>query len=394
MSHSVWHQRLGISLNLTLPDLGHPTRPGLWEQLLDARPIGPGILRCMGRCYERNPNGPEWMYLRERDGRREAVHLNPGAEANHAGEGESDEHKAFKERICRVTERAGFEAIAEDRAKHGKRITDVLVRGAGGLLLGCEVQLSRVTAQTITRRANVARADGITPFWTTDRLEVPLDNRVPWSRVGKTTYQRIVAGTDLLVTGGVRVVEAERCGRRGPRCPVTRGRPCGRLHAYLEPARGVQLDRLVVGAAAQAYKVLEIPKTRGGANFHWLTAADLARFLDDQAGRPAPDDGGTQARPAELVPKPLDFVCDYRGTRRSGLEVIDPALANAQRFQAAVATVFGNSAEPSTNLERCIGWGCHEPGDLLRCQLCSHSPTYWRNSPGVAERARAAGQAS
>lgn len=34
-------------------------------------------------------------------------------------------------------------------------------------------------------------------------------------------------------------------------------------------------------------------------------------------------------------------------------------------------------------------WDCVEPGSLVRCQLCPHSPTYWRRSLAVDERARA-----
>jgi hypothetical protein len=72
LAYGVYYVEQGIELNLTLPDLGHPTRPGLWEQLYAMR-FAPGRLQCLD-CRSRKPDCPEWMYLQERRGRRLAVH--------------------------------------------------------------------------------------------------------------------------------------------------------------------------------------------------------------------------------------------------------------------------------------------------------------------------------
>lgn len=307
MADRVRYEPLSIDLDLSQPDLGHPGLPGLWDALLKLRPIRDGVLCCID-CWERKGRA-EWMYLREPEGRREAVHRNPAIGSHRTSEGESDEHKALKERYARKATEIGLRVTVEARAAHGKRITDLLIEGAGKPL-GCEFQLSTITAQTIRRRADIARSDGITPFWTTDSLEVPLQHRAPWSRIGKTTAARIANGTQMLVTGGVQVVESELCGRRHPRCPVTSRRPCGQLHLYTAPARGVHLDDLILGAATGRYQLRELT-TRRGKNFWWMPAADLERLLDDRSGAQAPDDDAAPAGPRPVAS------CHYRGLRVS-----------------------------------------------------------------------------
>ncbi|MEU8265305.1 hypothetical protein AB0C02_32475 [Micromonospora sp. NPDC048999] len=110
MAEAVRHVRLGIDLNLSRADLGHPDRPGLWQELRSRR-VRAGELRCMGACHRNNPDCPEWMYLKgSPDGRgpRQAVHLNQSAAKNHPTAVESDKHKALNERVASISQRAGF----------------------------------------------------------------------------------------------------------------------------------------------------------------------------------------------------------------------------------------------------------------------------------------------
>lgn len=343
----VRHEKLGITLNLAREDLGHPQRPNLWEELRQ-RPVRRGEIRCMGRCYEREPNVPQWVYLREQPaGRRQGVHHNPGARANHAGENESDEHKALKERAATVAERAGLRATIEARAVHGKRITDVDIEGPNGRHLGVEFQLSRIGHSTIRRRASIAKADGLTPFWTTDNLEVPLQYAAPWSTIGRTTWQRIAAGTNLLVTGGVDAIEFDLCGRRHPRCPVGRPRPCGRVHAHRQTRTGVQLDELIVGAATGVFLPLEETKTGGGFNYRWLRAVDLERYLDDRSNAAAADPEG-----GRVHTRAADLACNRR-------------VIPAQRRPLASS----------------LNWSRNAAGDPRACRIC-RKPALMRDSDG------------
>lgn len=97
------------------------------------------------------PNCPEWMFLTERDGVHFASHYNRNIK-DHSSQGESDRHKAFKERIAAAAELGGHVVETEDRAVHGKRRTDVLVKGAD-LTIGWEIQLSYATLASVRKRA-------------------------------------------------------------------------------------------------------------------------------------------------------------------------------------------------------------------------------------------------
>lgn len=346
----VWHAKLDISLDLARPDLGHPNRPNLWEQLRE-KPIHRGELRCMGRCYEIAPTVPQWVYLREQGGRRQAVHLNPAARANHASEAESDEHKALKERGYVAARRAGLDAVVEDRAPHGKRITDLVIT-ADGHKLGAEFQRSLEGPARISRRVAIAQADGLTPFWATDNPDLPIDYRAPFARFNGARHYEIRAGASLRVVSGYDKAAYERCGWEGPKCPVTGGRPCGRIHVY-RMAASIELDDLLVGAATRAYLPLKEPKRGGGFNYRWMLAADLERYRDDRgelavAASQARDQGTQSA---------TDLACN----RRAGLPI-------PSRRQASVQA-------PSLN------WAKNAAGDPRPCWIC-RKPALMRDEDG------------
>jgi len=111
MANGVFYVPLDGEPNLTEDDLGYPDDPGLWEKVY--RHSAAGILQCLER-RERRPDCPEWMYLRVRNGVREAVH-NPTIGAHSS---ESDAHKALKERIATAATNGGFKAEVEQRAKN------------------------------------------------------------------------------------------------------------------------------------------------------------------------------------------------------------------------------------------------------------------------------------
>ncbi|RAN98248.1 hypothetical protein LAH08_04232 [Micromonospora noduli] len=397
MAEAVRHVKLGIDLNLSRADLGHPDRPGLWQELR-SRTVHASELRCMGACYRNDPDCPEWMYLKgnpDGTGLRQAVHLNSSAARNHPDAVESDKHKALKDRVATVSQRAGFSVEVEARSSTGKRVTDVLVRGEGGLLLGHELQVSKLSVPTIKRRIAIARMDGVLPMWTTDNPAVQVEHRAPWATIPPTNAGWVRTGHELLVSGGARSAEVERCGRRGPYCPVTRGRPCGQLHVYLEAALGLNLDTLVVGAAAGAWRALEQTDSRGRPMYYWVTADDMERYLNDRAGRrPVPnieldsDAGGGST----MVPRDLDLNCDYgidTGHRRPAAPPRDP--------RGTVVVDFGPSSAPQKARVGLV-WTHHATGDRLPCRIC-HNGAFTRDERGrpchkaCAEEEEAARQA-
>jgi hypothetical protein len=74
----------------------------------------------------------------------------------------SDEHKAYRERILRVSATEGHRADSEVRTPVGPRSwiqTDTLAHGAGGLHIGWEIQLSSAGHERPrSRKARAAKA--------------------------------------------------------------------------------------------------------------------------------------------------------------------------------------------------------------------------------------------
>jgi hypothetical protein len=178
------------------------------------------------------------MFLTERNGVRFASHHNPAIKDHPSVE--SDQHKAFKERIARAAELGGFTVELEDRAEHGRRRTDVLVRGAGDLLVGHEVQLAYATLASVMQRSKHARSDGITPLWTTVDPQRDFINHVPWALTDNLPWRVISEGGKLQIRGGVRSLQMERCDLRNP----DRVLPARTAGAFSSTAGGFQRSRM------------------------------------------------------------------------------------------------------------------------------------------------------
>jgi hypothetical protein len=302
----VYLVELGIALNLTEPDLGHPSMQDLWDRLHGN--TRKGQLQCL-ECRERKPDCPEWMYLRVRRGRREAVHLNPTIGEHDSAE--SDEHKALKERIARAAVNGGFEAMIEDRAQHGRRRTDVLVRGRG-IELGFEAQLAPISSSSVRRRSNIAVADGITPVWTTTDRRANVIDRAPWARIDRVPWHAYLSDTQLPVRGGVRGLVIEQCSRLGLVCPDKKARrKCSGWHGRWEPRELRSFDDLVVRAASREYLSLKQQLSKQRAYWFWAPATDVAKLvpIETDSASPRISDGGTAT--VASTPRPLDRVCHY-----------------------------------------------------------------------------------
>lgn len=285
MGQGIWYARLEIELDVERDDFGHPEIPDLLEQIESDRPHGVGKFRCLNPACNRGVDNSVYLRTDPRSGRRAAVHLEPGLPPHDFGTPESDKHKAFKERIAKVGERIGAKVMLENSTGSRRVRTDVTLT-IGERILGCEVQVSPLKPGTVAKRAQLAATAGRNPFWLTDHPSPVWIEKAPWTTVPPTTWHRVFEGTDLLVSGGVRVAVMERCGQRGPSCPKTGCQPCGQMHLHLDVARGVQLDRLVEDAATGASLSLAEPRSRGGFNYHWVSAADFDRFHNDRGFEP------------------------------------------------------------------------------------------------------------
>lgn len=357
MTFSVYHVLFDVVLNLSEPDLGHPELPGLWELLRqDKRPVPERGLQCL-QCKEERPDCPEWMHLNERDGVRFASHYNNEIR-DHPSSNESDKHKAFKERVANAASLAGHVVEMENRASHGRRRTDVLIKGAGGLQIGWEVQLSPITASTVRKRSKIARADGITPLWSTTSPTAHLIDQAPWARTDDLSWREIANGRELLVRGGVRELRMEVCDYRNPLpCPVRGHGRCGKRHGTWELMLGVQLDDLARGSAAGEFVPILVPK-RGGYNRMWVHPADRDMYADSIGGLPSEDDAEprrSRASAVEMQPRPVDPECRYG--QDSGYRS-DPAVVrdDGQAIGASSVTL------PSLNLPAPPPRACIRPG--------------------------------
>lgn len=345
----VIHVPTGRELDLTdVPDLGHPDRPGLLDELYHQRRkprYRPGELQCPD-CQNDNPDCPEWMFLRRRDGLFHAVHHNKNLGDHH--EPESDTHKALKERMVTAAERGGLTAVAESRPAHGRRRTDVVVTG-GRHDLACEAQISYATARSVRERADRAHHDGLTPLWATLNNAVGWAGQVPWALLDRKPWHYYTTEAQLPVRGGVRKLRIEACGRTGQVCPDRRrGRRCTGNHGTWEPAQITHFDDLIVRAAHGEFVPYRTSGTRR-TNWFWVLPDDLDKVLQEHDER-------TPTAPDQPDEEPtgdgrqLDRTCGYEPSRRiPGRATGRPVAATHEPVVVALNPAATTSARPTTS---------------------------------------------
>ncbi|MFG2091656.1 MULTISPECIES: hypothetical protein [unclassified Spirillospora] len=311
MTHTVFHRGYGIELNLTEDDLGHPDRPGLLDELY--RNYMPDLLYCVD-AYEHGGRAcPGFMTIRKLNGCPHAMHVNIGELRK--TKNESDLHKALKEYTARTADREGFTAHVEDRPRHGRRRTDVVVKGDKGKEIGYEIQLSAIAGGSVDKRTRVAHADALIPLWlVNDENAIPID-RAPWARLSVFNWRDIGSREALPVRGGVKTLRLMTCDWSNPQpCPNQgRGR-CGGRHGVWEATAGLYYDDVIYRTAAGELVPLYFERSDGRRGWHmWVTPADKEEFLQ---GRPEASPGASQGKalgregPAP-VPKARDPACYY-----------------------------------------------------------------------------------
>jgi hypothetical protein len=168
----------------------------------------------------------------------------------------SDEHKREAEYHARAAERAGHVADFEVVTAGHTRV-DVVVDGR----VGFEIQRSALSkAAAVDRTARSVRAGLGTVAWFTDRsTSPPWTGHVPGYRtiVPVSAWQALpLPGT--VIAAGLQVVEAVRCGTRGP-CPHRR-RPCDLFIPWLVAWVGLRIDDVVTGLAENQIQPVRVNK--------------------------------------------------------------------------------------------------------------------------------------
>lgn len=288
MANIVWHTKLRIHLDLTLGDLGHEGHEGLWDMVYGmdrmyaarAVPVAERDLQCGGVCQQAGVEAP--MYLRMRNGRREAVHERREDEDRHIMP-VSDEHKAYQARILRAAEEGGFHGDSEVRTRVGRSWiqTDTLIEGADGLRVGWEVQLSFAGTdgpRSVRARAAKAERNGITPAWHTDRTDYAQRHDTHWTRSNNLPAPVIAKIGDLRVVSGFRKLDFWHCDIHADH-PCPHGvRRCGKDHATPVP-KDVLFDDLVRQTAAGTIVPIQF-RTPTKLHRFWVTDADQNRYTD------------------------------------------------------------------------------------------------------------------
>jgi hypothetical protein len=279
-----------VALCVDIEELEH-LDPQMWDRLYkqDRQHSADGVrvedrgIQCAGIC--RSAGVVAWMYLRQVNGQRQAVHQHAEDEARHQGPARSPEHIAYQERIAVAAESGGFRAGTEVRTPTGPRgwiQTDTLVEGEGGRRIGWEVQLSTAPSngpKSVRTRADKAQRLGIIPAWHTDRDDYARRNDTQWTFSNRLPANVIAKTSGLRVVSGFRVLDFWMCDARAlyP-CPEKGWRRCGKPHATPKP-RDVLFDDLVRKTAAGLIVPLDY---RNGSRTHrfWVPADDRARYLN------------------------------------------------------------------------------------------------------------------
>lgn len=384
MAQTVLYAPKQLRLNLTKADLGHPQLPGLWDTLrAEEHPRGTfvctGCEPGMGGCIVTDDGA---MFLRMHNRTRQAVHYPAFVDRHNMTAAESDLHKALKEYIADSAQHAGFHADVEQTASNYRRRPDVTVHGARRLHV--EVQVSNIAVSTVTRRDQDDRQANATPLWVSRELAGGrwpewLD-RSPWTLLRNLDWRDVVERVDMGVRGGVRRLVFERCGYAGKLCPdrdARRGRtgaPCGRDHAYFQPVHNHTLGHVVQQMAAGELVDIEIPRKQR-TSFYYIVAAEDARTwhsyrtADPSGALVDPDNPAGPERFEEASPLLGCYPDPDIDTR-----AVPPGLL-------ATTDVWGGITRPVIQPADCTTAGCTTPGDLHRCMLCPHSPTYWKLVP-------------
>ncbi|MET9197113.1 hypothetical protein ABZX60_27905 [Streptomyces olivaceus] len=343
VNNLLWHVEFGL-IDIRQADFGRPELQGLRRFLLaDTRlPLEKRELQCGGVC--RQLGYIEWMYVYERNGQLIAAHQRSSSEQRHHTT-ESAEHQAYKERTVRVAVEAGHRAETEVRTPDGKVRSDVLIYGTAATPTSFEIQRSHLRADVIRRRNKAAQDHGISAAWHTDDTQMFNRNEVAWTRTDNDLPPRAIRdGKHLLIRGGYRRLEMERCDERRARpCLTKRTGKCGGWHP-VSHLQQIAYDDFVRAVAAGDIVQAGVREFRTIFHF-WTPTAQLEPY-EDSIGKTARVVSARRHPPATAV-SDRDPTCHERTRGRPQL-VMRPGP--------------------------CLDWSSrsHWSNTTMPCQYCGH----------------------
>ncbi|WP_328487256.1 hypothetical protein [Streptomyces zaomyceticus] len=209
---------------------------------------------------------------------------------------ESDEHKAYCDRVERVGQAEGFQARREDRADDGRTRSDVLL--VGDIRVSYEMQHSPFKrgygAKERTRRSPAAQRDAVA--WHTDSSIIATGASVAMLRSNQARLPQIENPRyELRILGGYRKVLVWECtSREGHRCPQGRFAGCGATHVDSQPT-AITLDDFIRQAPAGLVVPVR-PLERSG---FWTTTQGYQIWVDHHGESSPPGPNKAPRRQAE-----------------------------------------------------------------------------------------------
>ena len=331
---------------------------------------GSGMSRTAPVLFCEATGRPQPVYLREVRGAIYASHFDGTACSSHSPSLMSDEHKRQVEYVVRAGEAAGYSVQTEVSLGTGVR-PDVVVRGTHSVAI--EVQRSALSKhQAVTRTAKAVEAGMLTSAWISDR-DYPNDmprwfQSVPSIGMNKQLWDAVPPARGVTALG-LREIHAVRCALPDfPRCPITKRRPCGRMHVKHEPWAGVTLDAVAEMAPERGivpvnwfdqYTLLVSPKSRAlyegvtGRSAQWLPQVRTAAFRKRRLIE--------CAKPAEMTP--------LSAASRAPVQASPIAAPSRPAARSGQCGALADRRDPSRLCGRQArfypcGWRCdeHRPG--------------------------------
>lgn len=277
-SVSVIRLRDNLRINLSRPDLGHPLKPRLWDEIHYGNTRNGELV-----CGSGHP-----MSVRQlASGARWAYHLIKSDAESH---GVSDKHKAMAEWLCENAGRHGLQAEIERSSANRSFRSDVLIHGSGGIRVGGEIQYSPAGHSELTPRSGMSRTnrmlrEGVTPLWVApDSNAANIRDRLPSAVFNDLPLELLRPEHQIPIISGPAKCDLTEHSTSPGECPRRRGGRCTGWHARLR-GFGYDLGDMVLKVATGELVIVRRPaRTISGTRttaLYYVAPSDRDSFLEN-----------------------------------------------------------------------------------------------------------------
>ncbi|GAA1949431.1 hypothetical protein GCM10009838_00610 [Catenulispora subtropica] len=301
----------GLRINLSSPHLGHPDKPGLWEEIHLGNTRNGELV-----CGKGHPKS-----VRQRaDGSRWAYHLNKGDSAAH---GPSPEHEAMAEWVAASATRRGLRADLEHSSAAGRIRSDVYIDGgAHGIRLGVEIQYSPAGASPFNPRSAVSRTTrimkaGVSPLWVApSRNRTGIAERLPSAITNDLPIEVIRSTGTIEVVSGPGQCDLQEHRTSPDACPKRRGRRCTGWHPRIVPMQHELGSMIEKAAGGELIIIRRRARLLGGgteSRLHYVPPAERDKYLEHGGllEEPLPTEHTVRSRPSAQPARDFTDKCSW-----------------------------------------------------------------------------------